>query len=146
MAKPLHLRHKTRVLLLQKLFERYVKNKSIQVFDQSDIDFQSLLQINGFQDYAKELYEKLSSCVSKNLATIDSKIQVYSTERNIDTLPLIDICILRIAVCEKYFARTAEDKVIINEAIELAKEFGGIEDGAFVNAILDNMFKKEAKV
>ncbi len=138
-------RHKARLLLVQKLFERELKNKSAKNFDPTDIDFHSLLEIDEISNYSKDFFEQLSSSITSNLEQIDKQVSQFSQSRPIHELPIVDLCIARIAVAEKYFLKSAPDKVIINEAVELSKEFGGIEDGGFINALLDNMFKEEIK-
>ena len=54
-------------------------------------------------------------------------------------LALVDFCILRLAAYEILFHPHTPSKVAIDEAIELAKAFGGKESGAFVNGILDKI-------
>ena len=55
------------------------------------------------------------------------------------------LAILRISVCEMYyFSEEVPASVSINEAVELAKVYGGDEDPAFVNGILGAVYKKKA--
>jgi N utilization substance protein B len=54
-------------------------------------------------------------------------------------LALVDLCILRLAAFELLFHPQTPSKVVIDEAIELAKAFGGKDSGAFVNGVLDKM-------
>jgi N utilization substance protein B len=54
---------------------------------------------------------------------------------------LVERCILRLATYELLFDRQTPPKVAIDEAIELAKRFGGTDSGAFVNGVLDNVHK-----
>ncbi|MBM2837328.1 MAG: nusB, partial [candidate division NC10 bacterium] len=54
-------------------------------------------------------------------------------------LALVDLCILRLAAYELLFQPHTPSKVAIDEAIELAKAFGGKDSGAFVNGVLDKI-------
>ncbi len=53
----------------------------------------------------------------------------------------IDLAILRLAVWELCFRKTQPPKVIIDEAIELGKEFGGENSPSFINGVLGTVFK-----
>ena len=53
-------------------------------------------------------------------------------------MPVVDRCILRISTLE-LMQKTTPQKVIINEAIELAKSFGGTDGHKYVNGVLDKM-------
>lgn len=74
------------------------------------------------------------------LEAIDDVIRKYSSNWPIDQMSLVDRNILRIGVYELQFNDEIPGKVAINEAIELAKNFGGPASGRFVNGILGAMF------
>ena len=59
----------------------------------------------------------------------------------LDKISKIDVAILRIAIFELVFGKTAPDKVVIDEAVELAKEFGNDTSGKFVNGVLGNVIE-----
>lgn len=80
--------------------------------------------------------------VVENLETIDKIIASAAPEWPIEKIAKIDLIALRIAVYELYFTTTAvPPKVAIDEAIELAKEFGGDNSGKFVNGVLGTVVK-----
>ena len=58
-------------------------------------------------------------------------------------MAVIDRNILRLACFELIFLEEIPPKVSINEAIELAKEFGDIDSARFVNGILDSVYRQE---
>src|SRR5450830_1100015 len=60
-----------------------------------------------------------------NIEQIDERIKIIAPEFPIDKINKVDLAILRLAIFELQFEKTAPPKVIIDEAIELAKEFGG---------------------
>ena len=72
---------------------------------------------------------------------IDNKIKSSATAWPIDKLNKIDLAILRLAIYEIDQENTPP-KVIIDEAVELAKEFGSENSPSFVNGVLGTIYKK----
>lgn len=72
---------------------------------------------------------------------IDKYIEKYAPEWPIDQITMVDRNILRIGVFELVFSDEVPSKVAINEAIELAKSFGGQASGKFVNGVLGAIYK-----
>jgi N utilization substance protein B len=96
--------------------------------------------------FAKSFSEKqTSSQVAKeiwtNLDKIDSEIQKAATAWPIDKLNRIDLAILRLAVYELR-GQDTPPKVVIDEAVELAKEFGSESSSSFVNGVLGTIYKE----
>lgn len=73
---------------------------------------------------------------------LDRKIEASASEWPIDKLNKIDLAILRLAVYELYFTNTPS-KVVIDEAVELAKEFGGESSPSFINGALGDILKRK---
>src|SRR5438046_2480061 len=71
-----------------------------------------------------------------NLEVLDKYIMVGAPKFPVDRIAKVDLAILRLAIYELKIVKKEPEKVIINEAIELAKEFGGERSYAFVNAVL----------
>jgi N utilization substance protein B len=80
-----------------------------------------------------------------NLAEIDKYITKYATEWPLDQITIVDRNILRIGVYELVFDKDIPAKVAINEAIEVAKTFGGESSGKFVNGVLGAIYKDVAQ-
>lgn len=74
------------------------------------------------------------------VADIDAMITKYAPAWKIGDMSLVDRNILRLGVYEMNFSNTIPPKVAINEAIELAKTYGGPSSGKFVNGILGAMY------
>ncbi len=75
--------------------------------------------------------------IASHIAGIDSAISVCSQNWAIDRMPVVDRCVLRIAVFEMKYESSVPISVAINEAVELAKEFGGEDEShRFVNGVL----------
>jgi len=81
--------------------------------------------------------EALLRGVAERGEIIDAAIQEVAEHWAFDRLALVDRNILRLAAYELLFCEDIPPKVAINEAIELAKAFGGEESGRFVNGLLD---------
>ncbi len=91
---------------------------------------------------------KLTTQVKKILsmkAIIDKKIQNAAPVWPINKLNKIDLAILRLAVYE-LDSKTTPPKVVIDEAVELAKEFGGEASPSFVNGVLGTIYKETKRV
>lgn len=82
----------------------------------------------------KEILEKLSE--------VDEIIEKIAPEYPVEKINKVDLSVLRLAVFELAFEKKAPEKVIIDEAVELAKEFGGETSPAFINGALGNLLKK----
>lgn len=73
---------------------------------------------------------------------IDETLSVYLTGWKVDRLSRVDRQILRLAAYEMLFGTEVPPKVVVNEAIELAKRFGSDESGKFVNGVLGKLIKE----
>lgn len=74
---------------------------------------------------------------------IDAQIRQAAPEYPIEKINKVDLAILRLAVFELMIERKEPPHVIIDEAIELAKEYGGDASPAFVNGALGKLIKDE---
>lgn len=72
---------------------------------------------------------------------LDEKIQSAAPEWPVDKIAKIDLAILRLAIYELLIEKKEPPKVIIDEAIELAKEFGNDNSPKFVNGVLGTILK-----
>lgn len=133
-------RHLARSIILQSLYEWdfYTGKKE-------DLDKILKRDIEKFGPDMEDLdfIEKLAQGILKNLSKIDKIIRVSAPERPIEQISIIDRNVLRIGLFELLYAEKKEvpPKVAINEAIELAKNFGGENSGKFVNGVLGTVFK-----
>jgi len=91
---------------------------------------------------AQKQRPELVQVILANKESIDDKIKKAATEWPIDKLNKIDLAILRLAVHELSTTQTPP-KVIIDEAVELAKEFGSESSPSFVNGVLGTIYKSE---
>lgn len=87
----------------------------------------------------KEFAETLTVGVLEHLDAIDAHIQTAVENYEFGRLAAVDRNLLRVAVYEMLYVEDVPDAVAINEAIEIAKEFGGPQSPKFVNGILDRI-------
>lgn len=91
------------------------------------------------EENVRDFTSLLVKGVADNLKTIDSKVSQYATNWQLERMAVVDRNILRMGCYEIMFHSDIPPKVSINEAVELAKKYSGIEAGKFVNAILDKV-------
>lgn len=77
---------------------------------------------------------------------IDGIVSGYLTGWKVDRLSMVDRQILRMAVYEMFFIDDVPPKVVVNEAIELSKMFGGEESGKFVNGVMGKIINEAESV
>lgn len=92
----------------------------------------------------KDFAEALVKGAVANTRKIDEMISKYASNWKLSRMAVIDRNVLRLATYELLFCEDIPPKVSINEAVDLAKKFGDIESGKFVNGILDRINKEEA--
>ena len=94
---------------------------------------------------SKDFAAALVRGVGANIGPIDKEIVRYAQNWQLERMAVIDRNILRIGSFELLFCDDIPPKVSINEAVELAKKYSGIEAGKFVNAILDKIKSEKNK-
>lgn len=98
------------------------------------------LEFNESDD-VKDFAGSLALGVHKNLKEIDKIIKECALNWRLERMSVIDRNVLRLAAYELLFLEDIPPKVSINEAIDLAKKYGGNESGKFVNGILDKIYR-----
>jgi len=93
----------------------------------------------------KDFANLLARGTLDNCAEIDKIISSYADNWEIKRMAVIDKNVLRMGVFELFQMEDIPCKVSINEAIDLAKKYGDIDSGKFVNGILDKIRDKECK-
>lgn len=90
-------------------------------------------------DFHKQKVDINTKSILANKEFIDKKIESAAPEFSIDKINKVELAILRLAVYELLVAKKEPPKVIIDEAIELAKEYGGDSSPSFINGALGNI-------
>lgn len=103
-------------------------------------DIVQLLFSYSFLD--QKINNEKTKLIIEKLEEVDTAIRDIAPEFPIDKINKVDLAILRLAVYELQFEKEAPPKVIVDEAIELAKEFGGDASPGFVNGALGKLLKE----
>ncbi len=127
-------RHLSRSIVLQSLFEWDFSGKPDDlnsIIDKNVVDFAP-----GHSD--NEFMYNLADTVKRKQSVIDDIISKAAPEWPLDKISNVDRSVLRMGLAELLFGDRDQvpPKVAINEAIELAKTFGGENSGKFVNGVL----------
>lgn len=131
------MRRKSRELALQILFQTEF-TPEVTVRDMASV-FEKNID-SQIMDYTMTLVKGVQNHKEK----IDSQIQEASRHWKIDRMASVDRNILRSAVFEMLYSQEPlEPKIVINEAIEIAKVFGTQDSGSFVNGILDQIVRND---
>jgi N utilization substance protein B len=104
------------------------------------VNFLSLLS-GEKKEYALELLKTTLEKEDFCMELINPKLDNWEAER----IPVIDLLLLKMGVCEMLFFPTIPTKVTINEYIEVAKMYSTPQSGQFINGVLDNILKELEK-
>jgi N utilization substance protein B len=134
-------RHLSRSIVLQSFYEWDFFGRRVGELDD--------IVNRNIDSFAPGLQEKdfiftLIKGINDNIEKIDNIIKVAAPEWPIEQVAIVDRNVLRIGLYELLFGDKSEvpPKVAINEAIELAKNFGGESSGRFVNGVLGTVFRE----
>jgi transcription antitermination factor NusB len=93
----------------------------------------------------KAFSSKLVEGVTAHMVEIDKKISQYADNWQLERMAVVDRNIMRMGCFEIIYCDDIPPKVSINEGVDLAKKFSGLEAGKFVNAILDKVKLEKEK-
>lgn len=131
--RKMNLRHNARRCALQGLYQWYFGEV------QPDELIDQFLEENGLNDLTDVdliYFKDLVIGTIQHVAFID-ELMISHLDRKISSLNPVELSALRLAIYELLHRKDVPYKVVINEALELVKEFGAEEGHRYVNAILD---------
>ena len=131
-------RHLGRTIIMQSLYQWDFRSKDTE-------ELQRALERN-LKEFAPEFddvefVEGTVNGILTHLDEVENLIIKYAPQWPLEQITLIDRNVLRIGVFELKFADKIPARVAINEAIELAKTFGGESSGKFVNGVLGAIYR-----
>lgn len=127
---------------------RQARETALQVLFQTDLLKDEQDSHNNVEKWAEEFALPASSIpFAKELvagtlehkAEFDNYLKDLSEDWSINRMPSVDRNLLRMACFELFYRADIPDKVTINEAVELAKQYGSEDSARFVNGILDQL-------
>ena len=135
-------RHLGRIIALQTLFEQDFRRSAAD----TGFDLEAVLARNIGRYQAtvddKAFIERLVRGVAKNEAVLDAELQPVAPEWPIDQIARMDRVILRMGLYELKHEKDVPAKVVINEAVELAKAFGSENSSKFINGVLGTLLRQ----
>lgn len=129
-AKPPGRRARTRALLVQALYQHQLTGADV-----SDIKAQ-FRERAAFARAADDMFDDLLSLVIDSRAELDTVIDTYA-DRPRDQLDPVELAIIYLALAELRSTPETPYRVVINEAVSLARQFGAEDGHKYVNAICD---------
>ena len=136
--KKINNRRKSRELVMKSIYRGLVNT-----FDLTQIK-KDIRDDPDFIRADEKFYAEILKGVFKNLETLKIEITSY-LDRSYDELSPIELSIIYSSLYELKYSPSVPYKVVINEAIEIAKSFGGIDGYKYINAILDKAAEKNRK-
>ena len=130
-------RSEAREQAFQLVFEMGITGDSVD----ATIDAAGMSRDLILDDFA----EKLAKVVEQNREKIDEQISRYIRGWKFSRLSRVAVAALRLAVYEILYEDNIPDSVSINEAVELAKKYGSVEDAPFVNGVLASVVKSHGE-
>jgi len=135
-------RHLGRIIVLQTLYEQDFRKAS----DDSSFDLDEVLNRNidryhkmvDDQDFIKRLVKGVNSKEQE----LNETLGPIAPDWPIDQIARMDRIVLHIGIYELMYEHDTPPKVIINEAVELAKSFGGDNSSKFINGVLGTVLRK----
>jgi len=125
---------------MQVLFEwDFQKNKELlEIIDRNIAAFEK-------EKVDREYIDETVIDVSKHVKQLDKKIQEAARQWPLEQISVLDKTILRLATYELLNTETIPPKVAINEAVELAKTFGGEHSSSFINGVLGTLYRSSSR-
>jgi len=139
-------RRKSRELALQTIYayNMQIEGEELQKVSIDEIKKNLIFGLNVKKSVA-EYAEKIVDITLTNRKTINRQIIKTSDNWDIDRISHVDKALLNIAIAEMLNCPDVPVKVIINEALELARSYSSDESIPFINGILDSIYKKWGK-
>lgn len=139
-------RHLGRIVALQTLYEQDFRLEcGDTAFDLDDVLTRNIGRYSEtIED--QEFISGLVHGIDSKRAELDGLLQPIAPEWPIDQIARMDRVVLRIGLYELLFEKDVPPKVVINEAVELAKSFGGDNSSKFVNGVLGTALRQKEEV
>lgn len=134
-------RHLGRIIALQTLYEQEFRTECGDItFNVQDVMKRNIERYKESVEDTNFITE-LTIGVSSKIIEIDDALQPLATEWPISQIARMDRIVLRIGLYELKYHKDVPPKVVINEAVELAKAFGGDNSSKFVNGVLGTAYR-----
>ena len=130
-------RRRAREEVLKLLYESEVGGRPLQ-----DV-ISDFLEGSTLDDDIKQFVDAIVRLVDRYIREIDEQVERVVVNWPMDRLAVVDKCILRSAIAEMLYFKDTPVKVVIDEAVSIAKKFSTADSGRFVNGVLDRIAREE---
>ena len=132
-------RHLSRIIVLQTLYEWDFR-------PEADLIELAKLNVENFPEPVDEAFiERVVNGVIEHVSELDTVIARAAPEWPVEQIASIDKTVLRIAIYELAHEEETPPRVVINEAVELAKAFGGDNSSKFINGVLGTLYREDPR-
>lgn len=136
-------RHLGRIIALQTLFEQDFRAATTDdSFDLAAVLARNIARYQATVD-DKDFIDRLVRGVDQHAAELDAELQPAAPAWPIDQIARMDRVVLRIGLYELKYEKDVPAKVVINEAVELAKAFGSENSSKFINGVLGTLLRQQ---
>lgn len=130
-------RTEAREFFMQLLFQMEVQN------DYGEKIKERFMKEHDMDPDQTEYFNRLFTAVTENLQAIDEKLLACSENWKISRMAKVDLSILRLSTAEILYLSDIPDSASINEAVDMAKKFGGEDSSKFINGILGKVVRSK---
>ncbi len=132
-------RRKARILAFQTLFSRDFNNSSVEELIQ--FNWMDPERISTYDEQTLTFAKLLIAGTLENMEEIDRIIKKQLKSWDFDRIVKVELAILRLSVYSLFYQKEIPSTVTINEAIDIAKDYGSDEAYRFINGVLDGINK-----
>ena len=137
-TKKINNRRKSRELIMKSIYRGLVNQFDIKQIKKDIHDDPDFIRAD------EDLYNEITKGVFKNFEKLKSELSTY-LDRPYEELSPIELSIIYSSLYELKYSSSVPYKVIINEAIEVAKSFGGVDGYKYINGVLNQAAEKNRK-
>jgi N utilization substance protein B len=129
---------------------RKARKRALDFLYEADLRSANLLDLyhsRPSEDLSQEEYVlTLLQGVTEHSAKIDELIHTYAQGWDMDRMPAIDRNLLRLSIYEILWESALDDKIAVNEAVEMAAEISTTESSAYINGVLGRIIAIKASI
>lgn len=129
---------------------RKARKRALDFLYEADLRSANLLELyhsRPSEDLSQEEYVlTLLQGVTEHSAKIDELIHTYAQGWDMDRMPAIDRNLLRLSIYEILWESALDDKIAVNEAVEMAAEISTTESSAYINGVLGRIIAIKASI
>lgn len=132
----------TRELAMELLYQSSINDMDIQEIKENHLEEYEVDAASLDMEYLDHVLQG----VKEHQEALDAVITIYLKKWKLSRISKVNLSILRLAAYEILHMEEIDDKVSINEALDIAAKYSDEQSGAFINAVLDNISKHKAGV